>query len=69
MGSVGKWIVKRYKRGEEFYYQATCSACGFHHSDIIRGNGELYKALFCPLCGADMDTINGYIFEEDKNNG
>ena len=49
---VGKWIEEYNGNGWNDYWDYTCSNCGkkYERADI------LYKANYCPNCGAKMES-------------
>lgn len=49
--SKGEWIEEYHGNGWNDYWDYTCSNCGKKYE---RADDVLYKANFCPNCGADM---------------
>lgn len=52
----GEWIEEYHGNGWNDYWDYTCSNCGkkYEKADTV-----LYKANFCPNCGADMRERKG----------
>ena len=56
----GEWITEYNGNGWNDYWDYTCSNCGKKYE---RGDAVLYKANFCPNCGARMkgvDNVHDY---------
>ena len=52
----GEWIEDYNGNGWNDYWDYTCSNCGKKYE---RADAVLYKANFCPNCGADMREREG----------
>ena len=50
-GPQGEWIEEYHGNGWNDYWDYTCSNCGKKYE---RADAVLYKANFCPNCGARM---------------
>lgn len=51
----GEWIEDYNGNGWNDYWDYTCSNCGKKYE---RADAILYKANFCPNCGADMRGVD-----------
>jgi len=51
----GEWIIEYNGNGWNDYWDYTCPSCGKKYE---RADAVLYKANFCPECGAKMKGVN-----------